>query len=93
MLLKNYHVQHILVKAQYEALDLLKKLEEGSNFEVLAKKFSTCPSAPCGGDLGVLKMGQADGDFEEAVLKLKLGEISSQPVRTKFGYHLLKRIA
>ncbi|MBC7421140.1 MAG: peptidyl-prolyl cis-trans isomerase [Bdellovibrio sp.] len=91
--MKTYHVHHILVKAQYEAEDLLKKLATGANFEELAKKFSTCSSAPCGGDLGILKSGKADEDFEEAALKLKVNEISTKPVRTKFGYHLMKRIS
>ncbi len=91
--MKSYHVYHILVKAQYEAEDLLKKLKEGADFSELAKKFSTCTSAARGGDLGTLRGGQADEDFEEAALKLKFNEISSKPVRTKFGYHLLKRIS
>lgn len=91
--MKTYHAHHILVKAQYEAEDLLKKIKEGSEFSVLAKKFSICPSAAQGGDLGSLRSGQADEDFEAAALQLKINEISNKPVRTRFGYHLLKRIS
>jgi peptidyl-prolyl cis-trans isomerase C len=87
-----YHVAHILLQHQYEAEDLLKKLKAGEAFEALAQKFSKCPSAARGGDLGPLKSGRADPDFEEASLNLKIGEISEKPVRTRFGYHLIKRI-
>ncbi len=88
-----YHVYHILVKAKYEAEDLLRMLNSGKDFTELAKKISICASAKTGGDLGVLKTGQADEDFELAAMQLKIGTISDTPVRTKFGYHLLKRIS
>lgn len=88
-----YHVAHILVAHKYEAEDLLKRLQKGEEFEKLALKNSTCPSAPRGGDLGFLKPGQADEDFEEAALQIKIGEVSASPIRTKFGYHLIKRLA
>ncbi len=87
-----YHVAHILVKHQYEAEDLLKKIQEGKDFSELAQKYSTCPSSSRGGDLGVLKTGRADPDFEEAALALQPGEISTEPVRTRFGYHLIRRM-
>ena len=86
-----YRVHHILVKHGYEAEDLLRKLKEGASFAELAKKFSICSSAASGGDLGLLNAGQADEDFEFAAQRLKVGEVSSQPVRTKFGYHLIWR--
>jgi peptidyl-prolyl cis-trans isomerase C len=88
-----YHVAHILVAHKYEAEDLLKRLQKGEDFENLARKNSTCASASRGGDLGSLKPGQADEDFEEASLKIKIGEVSASPIRTKFGYHLIKRRA
>jgi peptidyl-prolyl cis-trans isomerase C len=91
--MKTYRVKHILVRHLYEAQDLLKKLNSGSNFDDLAKKFSECPSASNSGDLGVLKSGQAVEEFEEESLKLKINEITTKPIRTKFGYHLIKRIA
>ncbi|MBC7742083.1 MAG: peptidyl-prolyl cis-trans isomerase [Bdellovibrionaceae bacterium] len=90
--MKTYHVHHILVKARFEAEDLLKKIAEGKKFSELAKKFSTCNSAAHGGDLGELKMGQADCDFEEAALALPVGKTSSNPIRSKFGYHIIHRI-
>lgn len=90
---KTYHVHHILVRHQYEAEDVLRKLTAGESFEALSRKFSTCPSAAEGGDLGVLAFGRADPDFEEEVARLKIGETSARPVRTRFGYHLIWRKA
>ncbi len=92
MNIKSYHVQHILVQHQYEAEDLLKKLQAGSSFEELAKRFSLCPSATVGGDLGLIAIGKADPDFEEEALRMKPKQISSKPLRTRFGYHLIKKI-
>lgn len=87
-----YHVAHILLQHQYKADDVLKKLKAGESFELLAQKFSKCPSSAQNGDLGPLKTGRADPDFEEASLSLKVGEMTQKPVRTRFGYHLIKRI-
>ena len=93
MSVKSYHAAHILVSAKYEADDLLRKLKEGAEFSTLAKKFSTCASAASGGDLGEIKAGKADPDFEEAALALKPGETGKSAIRTKFGYHIIKRLA
>jgi len=90
---KNYHVFHILVKHAYEAEDLLRKLEAGESFENLAQKFSICSSAKNKGDLGPIFEGKADPDFEEAALLLKPGQITKKPIRSRFGFHLIKRIS
>ena len=90
--LKTYHVKHILLKHLYESEDVLRKLKAGSSFDEMAQRFSQCPSAPKSGDLGVLRLGQADEDFEEASLALNTGEQSAKPIRTKFGYHLIWRL-
>ena len=82
---------HILVPTEHEAHDLLKKLAEGKTFEALAKEFSKCPSGKEGGSLGSFGKGQMVAPFETAAFALKPGEIS-QPVRTQFGYHLIKRV-
>lgn len=85
------HCRHILVEHEYEAEDILRKLKEGTPFEELAKKFSKCPSARQGGDLGHFRRGQMVEAFEEAAFALKSGE-TSRPVRTRFGYHLIQRL-
>ena len=83
--------QHILVSQEYEAKDLLRKLHEGKSFEELAKDFSLCSSASRGGHLGEFSKGQMVPAFEKALLNLKIHEISG-PVKTQFGYHLIKRL-
>lgn len=88
--MKEIRASHILVEKEYEAEDVLKKLSEGCTFESLAKAFSKCPSRDEGGDLGTFRKGQMVATFEEAAFALKPGEISG-PVRTQFGYHIIKR--
>jgi parvulin-like peptidyl-prolyl isomerase len=85
------HCAHILVKHQYEAEDLQRKLAKGVDFAELAKKYSTCSSAERGGDLGLIAADRLDSDFVEAVRDLIVGEVS-KPVRTRFGYHLIKKL-
>jgi parvulin-like peptidyl-prolyl isomerase len=86
------HLFHILVQYQYEAEDLIKKLQSGSSFEDLAQKFSKCSSSKKGGDLGLIPLNRLDSTFAEAAELLKPNEMS-KPIRTKFGYHLIKRIS
>lgn len=81
---------HILVKHEYEAKDLQKKLADGKNFEELARDFSLCPSAKQGGLLGEFPRGRMVPAFEKALLTLRPGEISGV-IRTQFGYHLIRR--
>lgn len=81
---------HILVKNEFEAKDLQKKLADGKSFEELAKDFSLCPSSRNGGDLGEFSRGRMVPEFEKALLSLKPGEISGV-VRTQFGHHLIRR--
>lgn len=83
--------KHILVEHAHEAQDLLKKIESGESFESLAKKYSKCPSGRNGGDLGEFGKGQMVRPFEEAVFALGVGEVTTQPVKTQFGHHLIKR--
>lgn len=82
---------HILVKHQYEAEDILRALKSGKSFEELARKYSQCSSAKVGGDLGVFSEGRMDEAFEESAFALKVGEITSSAVRTRFGYHIILR--
>jgi peptidyl-prolyl cis-trans isomerase C len=84
--------QHILVDQEYEAQDLIKKLDEGVSFEDLAKDFSNCPSGKEGGNLGEFGRGMMVAPFEKAAFDLEVGAVSG-PVKTQFGYHLIKRLA
>ena len=85
------NAQHILVEQEFEAQDLIKKLEEGTSFEKLAEDFSKCPSGKDGGNLGEFQKGQMVAPFENAAFGLEVNEIS-KPIKTQFGFHLIKRI-
>ncbi len=82
--------KHILVEAQHDADDIVRKMQEGVKFEDLAAQKSKCPSGRSGGDLGEFKRGRMVPAFEEAAFALMVGEVS-KPVRTQFGYHLILR--
>lgn len=88
--MSNMKAKHILVKHEFEAKDILRKLQDGKSFEELAKDFSMCPSSARGGDLGEFPKGRMVPAFEKAVLELKENEVSGI-VRTQFGYHIIKR--
>lgn len=85
--------KHILVQKEFEAQDLLKKIDQGVTFEELAKDFSTCPSAQQGGDLGSFGKGMMVKEFEDAAFSLAVGEVTKVPVKTQFGHHLIYRTA
>lgn len=83
--------KHILVTHEYEAKDILKKLDEGKSFEQLAQDFSLCGSSVNGGDLGEFSKGMMVASFEKALLQLQKDEISGV-VKTQFGFHIIKRL-
>jgi peptidyl-prolyl cis-trans isomerase C len=85
-------IRHILVQYEYEAEDILRKLDQGSNFEDLAMHYSTCSSAKQGGYLGKIRPGKTVIEFEEACDMLKPGQMS-KAIRTQFGYHIIFRIS
>jgi len=88
--------QHMLVKDKTQALSLksqidscVKQEEKNAMFAELAKKHSLCPSGADGGELGEFGPGQMVADFENAAANLEIGE-TSEPVQTRFGWHLIK---
>ena len=80
---------HILVKTEAQALDIMKQLAAGADFQQLAKKYSTCPSKKRGGDLGEFKKGDMVASFDNAVFSCELLQPVG-PVKTRFGYHIIK---
>jgi parvulin-like peptidyl-prolyl isomerase len=82
---------HILVEKHSEAIDLLKKIEKGESFSKLAKSYSKCPSGKKGGNLGKISVGKVVRPFWKEASKLKKGETTKEPVKTQFGYHIIKR--
>ena len=86
---KEYHSRHILVATEQEAKDIIAKLKAGGKFEELAK-VSKDGSANNGGDLGWMTPGKLVKPFADAMVALKNGEITQTPVKTEFGYHVIK---
>lgn len=82
---------HILVPTKEAADSLLTLLQGGADFAELARNNSTCPSAQQGGDLEWFGRGQMVGEFDKAAFELKDGQVSAQPVQTRFGWHIIKR--
>ncbi|WP_310621815.1 peptidylprolyl isomerase [Flexibacterium corallicola] len=82
--------RHILVDSEEEANGIIAQLDKGANFEELAKEKSTGPSGPNGGSLGYFGKGQMVPEFEKAAFGLKPGSYTKEPVKTQFGYHIIK---
>ncbi len=82
---------HILVETEEAALEILAKINGGEmSFEDAAKEYSSCPSKENGGSLGEFGRGQMVPEFDKKVFEMKPGEITAEPVKTQFGYHLIK---
>ena len=84
--------RHILVETEEEAKELIKQLNAGADFGQIALEKSTDPSAKENqGDLGYFdRNAQFVPEFKEAVFQLKVGEMTAKPVKTQFGYHIIK---
>ena len=85
------HCAHILVKTEKEAKAVLDRLQKGERFSNLAKAVSLCPSGKRGGDLGTFGRGKMVKEFEQAAFNLQKGQVSPI-VKTKFGYHIIRRL-
>ena len=86
---KKVKASHILVKTEQEARALLFDIKRGTSFEDTALKHSLCPSKKNGGDLGWFGKGMMVKEFEDSAFTLPKGELS-QPVKTQFGWHIIK---
>ncbi|MCJ7648322.1 MAG: peptidylprolyl isomerase [Candidatus Lokiarchaeota archaeon] len=81
---------HILVDKLSKAQELYEDILAGGKLEDLAQKFSTCPSKKRGGNLGEFTKNDMVPEFWNACRNLNIGGIS-KPVKTKYGYHIIKR--
>lgn len=86
---EEFNAAHILVESEEDAKALLAEIENGADFSETAKARSTGPSGPNGGDLGWFGAKDMVSEFAEAVQALEPGQVS-QPVKTKFGWHIIK---
>lgn len=83
--------RHILVKSEDEAKKIIADLAKGADFAALAKEKSEDPgSAPQGGDLGFFGAGDMVPEFEAAAKALAVGEVTKTPVKSQFGFHVIK---
>ena len=86
-----YKARHILVEKEDEAKAIIAQLKAGAKFEDLAKKNSKDPgSAPNGGELDFASPSAYVPEFSQALVALKKGEYTETPVKTQFGYHIIK---
>lgn len=88
---KEYHARHILVETEDQAKAIIAQIKKGAKFEDIAKKSSKDPgSAAKGGDLDWASPGNYVAEFSEALTKLAKGKMTETPVKTQFGYHIIR---
>jgi peptidyl-prolyl cis-trans isomerase C len=87
---KEYHARHILVEKEDEAKAIITKLKGGAKFEDLAKQSKDPGSAANGGDLDWASPASFVKPFSDAMVALQKGQITEAPVKTQFGYHVIK---
>ena len=88
---QQFKARHILVQTQAEAIEIIGQLNEGADFQELARERSTGPSGPNGGDLGWFSPNQMVEPFSLAVQNMEDGDYSAEPVQTQFGWHVILR--
>ena len=83
---------HILVQKQSEAISILDRIKKGEKFGKLARELSSdTGSAKRDGSLGFFGRGKMVKEFETAAFDLRVGQIS-EPIKTQYGYHIIKRL-
>lgn len=88
---KEYRARHILVENEAEAKAIIAQLKKGAKFDALAKKLSKDPgSGQKGGDLDWANPSSYVKEFAEALLALEKGKTTEQPIKTQFGYHIIR---
>jgi peptidyl-prolyl cis-trans isomerase C len=87
---KEYNARHILVETEAEAKDIIAQLGKKAKFEKLAAKSKDAGSAQRGGELGWTVPGNFVPEFANALLNLKKGEYTKEPVQSQFGWHVIK---
>ena len=81
---------HILLASEEDARAVIRDLEGGAEFKAVAREKSIGPSRESGGDLGYFSRSQMVNEFSAAAFAMNVGEISKEPVKTQFGYHVIQ---
>jgi len=84
------HARHILVQTREQALEVIGRLNKGEDFAALARTVSTGPSGKQGGDLGYFTAGRMVPAFSAAAFNIRPGTFTAKPVKTQFGWHIIK---
>ena len=88
---KEYKARHILVEKEADAKAIIASIKKGGKFEEIAKKQSKDPgSGANGGDLDWANPSSYVAEFTEAMLKLTKGQMTDNPVKTQFGFHIIR---
>lgn len=87
---KEYRARHILLEKEEEAKQVIAQLKKGAKFEELAKKSKDTGSAQSGGDLDWNTPQTFVKEFSDAMVKLEKGKVTDAPVKTQFGYHVIR---
>ena len=88
---KEYHAHHVLVEKEDEAKAIIASLKKGGKFDEIAKKQSKDPgSGSKGGDMDWANASSYVPEFSDALVKLKKGQVTDVPVKTQFGYHIIR---
>ncbi|MEN8196686.1 MAG: peptidylprolyl isomerase [Pseudomonadota bacterium] len=84
------HARHILLETEERAKEVLAEVQGGKDFAEAAQEHSTGPSGPNGGDLGYFTPDQMVKPFADAAFAMEPGQVSAEPVKTDFGWHIIK---
>ena len=84
------NARHIQVSSEEQCIEIRKKIEAGEDFATIAMKYSQCPSAAKGGDLGEVVPGEMGEEFDKVVFTNEEVGVLKGPVKTEFGYHLVE---
>lgn len=82
--------RHILVSTEDEGKEVIKMIKGGQPFEAVAKVHSKDPAGPQGGDLGYFRQSDMVKPFADTAFAMKVGEMTETPVKTEFGWHVIK---
>lgn len=88
--IQEFKARHILLEDEARAIEIIAELDSGKSFEDAANEYSTGPAAGAGGDLGWFDSEGMVPEFSNATAELEVGKYTAAPVKTEFGFHIIK---